>query len=565
MNTYYLYINKEILSKFLERNLIYPIEKSYSGSKPLSLTYDNILICFKKKYNPKIIEKYCNDGLTLAIALEIELPATTQNIYQNEEMLILNDVISFSNVKKIYNISNKISPNYICNNIYLFQSLMSVTPFDGDCNDFDFEIINLNTTLIENVKDLTDKIRNYDKLQGFYCARFGFLNYEQIDKKKIVEKRNIDMSSWRYVSKEKTYNEFVNEYYDKVSKKSRKRDNGQKTLDDYNLLNILNDNFEIYLKNSLNHHIDDNSFEGNLFQILFDYQIGDLLELLKDQKWCSRVLNNINALSSNQIDDIAFLTKYFSNLSGNDEGKIIKILLILNNILNKDLDEARNYICNFISPQSESELTKELLSMYGLAKGMKAITYSIKKKPDILLFAYNKSKKYFDNYINVVSYDEYYKQRNYEPECLLDDGFDLKLFNYKEDYKYINRKIDVELLKSLAIEVKDISKKDLSKFHFAKNMRPNKLYKIFLIFKKNEMNCKPEYLLDGGFDLNVFNYKEEYEYINRKVDEKLLELLETEIKDISNKDLSKFHFAKNINPEKLHKIFLIYKNKRDGQ
>ena len=143
-----------------------------------------------------------------------------------------------------------------------------------------------------------------------------------------------------------------------------------------------------------------------------------------------------------------------------------------------DIDRAKLYIDNFFD---KSEFEKELLSMYGLAKGMKAISITIKQKPDILLFAFNKTKKYFKDYVDTISdYNNYYAIRNYIPSCILDDGFDLKIYDEKAEYDYINKKLYYMIIGKYGLDEKNVAKKII------KNLKPKELHDLFLKLKEEQ-------------------------------------------------------------------------------
>lgn len=465
MDTYYLYINRDDLDRFLLENLIFPHTKSFYGRRTLSLMLDDILILSKKRYNNEIIEEFCNNGLISAIVLEIEIPVGVSKIvYKNEDLLLVNDVISFSNVKRIYDVFEK-TPNFIFNDIFLFNSLVHDSLFSGSDNLFDLDFIK--KLKFENIEDLSYKIKCISKIQGFYCARFGFLIDENTSKKKVVFRRNIDLDSFKYIS-DLSYDEFVNDYYE-MNKKSIK----QLGLFD-NETTYLNDNFEQILSEILNKNYENNTPYMELYNALFEFETGDILELLSKKDTFKNAIETIASLEWNQINNITFLKQRFNSI--NDD-RITITIFILSRILEMDVDQAKLYINNFFE---KSEFEKELLSMYGLAKGMKSMSITIKQKPDILLFAFNRTKKYFDSYVDTPQdYYEYYKLRNYVPSCLLKDGFDLKIYDEKVEYDYINKKIRSYILKKFGLNEKSITNK------IVKTLKPKELHDLFLKIKED--------------------------------------------------------------------------------
>lgn len=471
METYYLYINIDDLNRFLVENLIFPHHEEYLGRRTLSLTYDNILLLSKKKYSREIIADYCNDGYTSAIVLELDIVLDKANImYKDDEILLINDVISFSNVKSIYNVFEEL-PGFIFNDIYMFESLLKD-------NFFDFGEDTLNIQEIEDkicpnkAEELKETIKYWSKIQGFYCARFGLLLEEKVEKKKLILKRNIDSDSFKYVC-DLAYDDFIVMHYETKKKKQKQIS----FFDNETMTTYLNDNFEKIIKKVLTQDLEGNNeynFHEKLYSILLDYKSGDLIEILSNYECFDKQLKNIKCLETRQMADIAFLKKYFNE---NKDDRLTMTLFILSRIIDMDVDRAQAYINNFFIDKSEYE--KELLAMYGLAKGMKGISITIKQKPDTLLFAFNRTKKFFNHYVDVVKdyKDNYYKQRLYTPECLLKDGFDLKLFDEEHELDYINEKLRELIARQYGFEQKQINQKII------KNLKPGRLHKEFLKYK----------------------------------------------------------------------------------
>lgn len=466
MNTYYLYINREDLNRFLLENLIFPHNESFNGRRTLSLMLDNVLIFSRKKYNNDIIEKLCNDGMISATVLEVEIPKeVSKKVYENDEFLIINDIVSFSNVKRIFNVFEEV-PNFIYNDIFLFNSLIGDTLFSDNNDSLDLEFIkNIQLNMID---DLTCKLNHFSKIQAFYCARFGFLLNENISKKKVVFRRNIDLDSFKYISN-LSYDEFVDKYYEK-NKKANKQVSlfeGETTY--------LNDNFENILSDVLNKtNINSNPYK-ELYELLINFQSDNILEILSSKETFKNALKIISSLEWNQVNNISFLKQHFNEI--NDD-RITITVFILSKILEMDIDQARLYINNFFE---KSEFEKELLSMYGLAKGMKSISITIKQKPDILLFAFNKTKKYFKDYVDTINdYNKYYAIRDYIPSCILGDGFDLKIYDEKAEYDYINKKLYYMIIEKYGLNEKTVAKKII------KNLKPKELHDLFLKLKEGE-------------------------------------------------------------------------------
>ena len=464
MNTYYLYINRDDLYRFLIENTIFPHPTNYLGRRTLSLALDNVLILCKERYNKESISKYCSDGFASPIVLEIEIDNSDIGVtsYENGELLIINNILSFNHVKRIHNVFEAL-PGFLFNDFYLFESLVCKELFE--CGNKEYNPVNIE---LSNIKNLENKIFAYSKIQAFYCTRFGFLIDQTISKKKVTFRRNIDLDSFKYVSNI-SYEEFIAEYFEK-SKKSNK----QIGLFD-NETTYLNDNYEILIKNALNNNISSYSNDPYqyIYNVLFNYNYGDILYLFENNPLFNEALKNINSLENSQKNNIAFLRKYFDNF--NDD-RITITLFILSKIIDKDLENAKLYINNFFE---NSEFEKELLSMYGLARGMKKIDITIKQKPDILLFAYNKTKRFFDDNFKISS-DDYYIQRDYTTSCILNDGFDFKVYDEKLETEYINKKIISFVKDRYGIAEKSIAKKII------KNLKPKELHELFIRIKKGE-------------------------------------------------------------------------------
>lgn len=471
MGIYYLYINRENLNNFLLENLIFPYDKSFFNKRAMSLMLDNVLILFTKKYTKEIIEKNCDNGFIPSVVLEIELPNKIANItYKDEDLLIINDLISFSNVKKIYNVSER-TPNFTFNDIYLFESLIDENLFNGNYSSFNSEFID--KLSLEKVKNLNYKKKCFSKLQGFYCARFGYLKEEiKEKKKKVIFSMNCSSNVFKYISN-LSFEEFYKSYFET----DKLFENNKITCIDKEF-EYLNNNFEnillgILTNNNLN--LDDNYYSA-IYKTLFEFNSGDILEILKEKPIFKNALDNVVSLKWNQINNISFLKEYFAKI---DDNKLSITIFILSKIVEMDIDDAKLYINNFFE---NCEYETELLSMYGLAKGMKAISIVVKKKPDILLFAFNKSKKYFNSYIDLPefssAYKSYFEARNYIAKCIMNDGFDLDIFDIVAEKNFINNKYRVRFIKENGLDDKEAKKEILN------IKKPERIHELFLEEKR---------------------------------------------------------------------------------
>lgn len=469
-NSYYLYINQDDLNRFLVENLIFPYNEQFSGRRSLALSYNNCLLLTKKRASKDSIIKQCADGIIPAIVVEINANYDKSKVvWQDSDSILINDVISFCCVTKIYCVNEKI-PGFLFNDLYLFDSLVGDDFFQFGEDDLDLKnVINYNNTF-----DIDDIITKWSKIQAFYCARFGYLDDVQYNKKTIISRRNIDSDSFKYISDE-TYDDFVNNYFGVVSKKK-----SQPTLFDLETT-FLNDNFEkllssIFIKN------DDISTEWKkhlaLYEILYNYKDGDSLKsMILGKGIFEKEISILNTINKEQLSNIKYLRGFFDDNSD----RLAITLFIIVHFIELDIDKAKLYINNFTE---HSEFEKELLSMYALAKGMKGISVVIKQKPDTLLFAFNKSKKYFNCYVDICqSYKDYYLDRNYYPTIIMQDGFDLKIYDEKQELAYIRKDIIKELINKY-----DISEKLVNKIikKSIKGLKSKEIHNLFLKIKEEE-------------------------------------------------------------------------------
>lgn len=468
MARYYLYVNSNDLNKFLVENLIFPHTNDHFGKRPISLYFNNGLVLFKKTLDTNIVCETCSDGFNIPVVLEMEIIFDKNFIkIEEEDYIIIDHVISFSNVVRIYFVGDNYS-NLIVNNIFLFESLISEEKYKGDYLNLDIEKIKCID--FKTDKDVCQIIKFYSKIQAFYCARFGYLETVCFNKKRLNFKVNIDLDSFKYIS-DNEYSDFLDDYY-KVKKKSKNK--MALSLTD---TTFLNDNFEDILWKLIHKKHNNFNWHAELYNMLLLYESGDFLDYLSHNDLFTSSVNDIRQFKRNECNNISFLSDYFNKLC---DDRLTITIFILSRIVSLDADEAKLYINNFFE---NSEYEKELLSMYGLMKGMKSITYYLKRNPSILLFAYNNTVKYFDCAVFVPSeYAEYYKNRNYETECIMKYGFDLKIFDEKRELDYVNDKIKSVISDLVNVDSKCISNKIISKIN------NKKLHELFLMYKRGDMN-----------------------------------------------------------------------------
>lgn len=471
-SSFYMYINSDDLNNYLVKNFIYPYDENFESSRSLSLLCPNGVFVTKHKIDNSLVSEYCKIGFFQPIVLEMDLDLSkTRNVIKVDEVsYLINDIITFSCVKKIFHIENGFY-SLIFNDIYLFESLLSETSFIGDES---FEISILSDKKMDNI---SNKIFLWDKVQAFYLTRFGFLLDASYDKRNVITfKRNIDLDSFKYISDEH-YLSFINDYYCKNDVKK------VSSTTYYTDTTYLNDNFEKILKMCIS---DNNEqfvvsndeeclFYNEIFKIALYSKNPDEFKskIFESIKTFENIYRQIEYIYGNIYDSLAKIKKYFKD---NVDRKLMLIFILLE-IVEKDLDSALAYISNFTK---SSEFEKELISLYGLVNGMNSINAVVKQKADTLLFAFNKTKKYFNEYVDIsTSYSEYYNIRSYKFENIMKDGFDLKIFDKKEEEMFISNFFTDYLSRKF-----NISKKQFAKKLFKAPSSANELHTLFIHLKK---------------------------------------------------------------------------------
>ena len=216
-----------------------------------------------------------------------------------------------------------------------------------------------------------------------------------------------------------------------------------------------------------------------LHKVAFQYNgTDDFLEFIL--KFTSgelrRTLETASAIISKHRETPSKLMKYIDTLQG--ERLIYLYLTIISEIVYYDYRKALDYISNFtINPN----IIKSCISLYALAKGMKFINIETKKKANVMLASYNYAKSHIEvgfdfnsNYENASFYD----QRGVDYECILNYGYDFRMFNRSEEIAYINEYCSNLLLKKL-----NISKKNLKK-DFIKIDKADELHNLFLSLRR---------------------------------------------------------------------------------
>lgn len=443
---YFIYVNQNDLLRFLSKNIIFPFNGDYQGKRSYSLAFDNKLILADKRYEKESIIKQCVDGFYDPVVIEVDINPSNELYDSYSDGILLNGFLDFSYVYKIYHIGSKIRTP-LFNDVFLFSSLRTEKPFvcgKQDC---------LELSLIEHKESKDIKLDLFDRVKAFYMARFGYLSEFKYQGKKLLFMRNIDASSFKYVSSKKYQNVLKDIYPQKEAV-------DQSSLLDSNL------DFENALSEAI-----DNPEPTNLYRVLLYYS-GDL-NIFKPFLGVDIPLEDL--LSK----DVGDLKDLFTGL--NNETKRIIILM---KIIPMDLQSAKSYISNFVRQNSESE--KELLSNYGLANGMSKIGTDLKQRADLLLFSLIKAERLVLKNLSYgkINFGEYFANRDYRTDYVLETGFDFKIFDFKAEVECINRilteKLVVSGLPSDVINTKILNEKKLS---------PKRLHELFLNLRKENRNA----------------------------------------------------------------------------
>jgi len=473
--TLYIYTNTNELNTFLTKNIIFPLdEDSYETKKTISFSEKNCIVLYKKRYSKKSIQKECTIGFFDPLVLELSLDLSNEtNFLEKKDVILLNDFINFSCVRKIYYINDTFN-SYLLNDIFIFESLVSKDEFDFS----DEELTKADYGI--KFEEINVKLFQYQKIQAFFMARYGFLKVEKFEKKKLKFARNIDIDSFKYIS-DIPYEEYVEEYYDFEKKK--------KQISIANVTNqettFLNDSFPALLKTVIAGGTPDDSLMSQdkknveqyltLYGILLKLNDGEsFLPILENQNGFHEIVSQVKLISKKFEDNIVEIKKFFTN----SMDRLLVTIYILNGMLDKNLDDAFNYLSNFVE---NSELSKEILSLYGLAKGMNAITSKLKKDAGLLLYSYNMTNSYFKTYCSMGhDYRTYYIDRDFNYQIIMKNGYNFRIFDEKMEMNYCNKDISSFVKMKYGIKDKNLTNK------YLKGLSAYQLHDLFLNIKKRE-------------------------------------------------------------------------------
>ena len=475
MKDLFLYINTEDLNRFLIQNFIYPYNSDFTSERSLSLVRDNCLVLTTKKLSQSFISENCKNGFNNSVIVQLDVALDNANYTKiDDETILVNDIISCSCIRKIYHLEDIIH-KFLYSDLYLFDSLKSEAPFD--CGNEELNIDNILTYDFDAVS-LDQKISLFSKIQAFYCLRFGNQNTEKRKQKnKLISKMNVEPFSFKYVCNE-TLEDFKNSYFGSDNIKKSKRNI---SLFDHDETTYINDNFEnilVYLKNdNFNLNTDVYEDEENFFNLIYQHALHsdsyNFEDSLREDANFKHIMEEIDSLRALNEIGLGEVKKKV------DENKNYQrlFLFILLEIINKDLEDSQKYIFNFTN--FNSELCKELLSVYGLIKGMDFVDFTYKKNPSILVFAFKNTIKYFNNYVDMdLNYSLYYQDRDYLPSYIAKNGFDLKMFDMERELTFINDFYRKQLIQTFDLDEKIVAKKIVN------IMKAEQVHELFLNIKR---------------------------------------------------------------------------------
>lgn len=439
-NTYYLYTNTDEFNNFLIYNMIYP---KFDESNSFSFKNKGYIYLTSKRFSEKFINDKLRVGVMNPIILEINIKIPkNKKIVISENEILLKDCISFNSITKVYAL-DKEQLFFLYDDLFLFKSLLSNEKFEYGEEDCLYDSTPF-TIECDNSKILEYKMWN--KVQAAYMTRYVNSNSSLYDKKKkILAKSNLDNISFFKVTNIDQNDYLCNKYNVKsqVIFPNDVRENS--TLVKFIESNVNELIYELCEKNKKDNIIlnFDSKLARKLFEVSFEYSRGDdLLEKIDGDNDFLNFRDFVKNIKMKYIDDIFELKSILLEYPAE------RFVFLLDQIVNKSLDDAINYLSNFNITILE---INNLLTLYGLAVGVENLNLIIKRdRPELLLYGYNKAKLLFKSVvINNVSNEEYYQLRNIEIENLIEDGFNYKCYHEKFETLYINNKITEILSKYL--------------------------------------------------------------------------------------------------------------------
>lgn len=416
-NNYYLYTNVDELYNFLVKNAVYP---SSNKEHAFSLSKRGYIYLTKKRFSKEFIFDTCRIGIMSPIVLEVSIKTSHDKniVVVSENELLVSSIIPFNSVVSIYSLDGDL-PLLLFNDAYLFRSLLSKKDFEyGEDKPTDLNYF--------PDKDIDDDLNNrWDKIQGFYAARYAPLYSEFKLGKKLMIASNLDEESANELLCQSQNSYFLAQFhpYKKFCFKEERDNSSQISI-------FINENFNNLLANKkIKTKFDGKDLVSNLFRSCLLFKKGD------------NFLSAFNEAINNAIADID--KEYQGDIYNlksilfSEEKETIRFFYLLNMIVSKEYEDALDYLSNF---DTLSTIEKKcLMGLYGLCVGMSRLTISIKKKrPDILLFAFNRAKGFFKDFIDsAVSVNDYFESREFVTDFVTKDGFNYVAYNRDFEMNYL--------------------------------------------------------------------------------------------------------------------------------
>ncbi len=462
-NNYFIYSNIEELYSFLINNTIYPDSDNLHA---LSLSKKGFIYLSKLNFSQKFIDQSCRYGVNLPLVIEVSIKNLKDKnlIKMDDGSLLTTKPISFNSVVSIYPCDDDI-PVTLFNDLYLFRSLISNSKFEyGTVENYDLKQPTENHSEQENVK--------WDKIQGYYCCRYSDCKTVKTGKKNQISAYcNIDADLGSeilgYDLANYCYNAFgTSKYFDFKEPNCSDR-----------LFNFIDNNFDSLIKNKKikNPGIDLCSINA-LYEACLKYKKGDtFLNLIGQDLLLYDYIFRVESIIRECGNSIYEIKKALIN-----ENSFTRLIFVLDAILDKDYDNTLEYLSNFKDSMSDVE-KRCILMLYGLCVGLSSLTRTIKKeRPDLLLFAFNKTRKCFKEYIdNNINASKFFSLRNVTTDYVTNEGFNLLCFSKDYETDYINLWCkDLLIRQGLP---KEIISKELTKFKDNKQ-----LHNAYLLIKKGK-------------------------------------------------------------------------------
>ena len=457
-NHYYLYTNVDELYGFLVKNTIYPSSNEINA---LSLSKKGYVYLTKKRFTKELIYSKCQMGIMSPVILELSIKTSHDKevIMISDDELLISSTISFNSVVRIYYLDGDF-PLSLFDDAYLFRSLLSKKEFE-----FGEDLPSNLDNITELDVDL-DVQNRWDKIQGFYASRYGSLHSEFKAGKNLMIASNLDEESAEEMLGHSQREYFLTSFapHKKFFFK-----------EDYNVPSrisvFINENYDAILSGKkIKNKYENKDLAFNLFRVCLAFKKGEDL------------LSIFDLLTSNGISELDKEYQYdiysLKSVLFLEEKETIRFFYLLNAIVNKGYEEALDYLSNFDRLSNAEK--KCLMGLYGLSVGLSRLSISIKKKrPDILIFAFNRAKKYFKNYVdNAVSINDFFSLREFVTDNVTKDGFNYVAYNRDFEMNYL-KIIFADKLTSLFSLPKGMIGKDLIKFTTAEE-----LHRTYLLVKK---------------------------------------------------------------------------------